>query len=183
MLNIGVKDTTLEVIHVYCQMYFSRSVKFPYYSIFCIQRKTLFMKLSRPTLNFIKQDSIFIGSIGYDACSVNKSLKNFILALDIFLFLKNIYLFDMQDLHCDMQDLSLSCMDSLVVAHRLNCSSDMWHLSFLTTDKTCVPCIARQILNHWTTRKNHIFLFSFHFLSHSINILDHKFLKFYTKNK
>ena len=56
-----------------------------------------------------------MGSIGYDACSVNKSLKNFILTLDIFLFLKNIYLFDMQDLHCDMQDLSLSCMDSLVV--------------------------------------------------------------------
>ena len=50
------------------------------------------MKLSRLTLNFIKQDDIFIGSIGYDACSVNKSLKNFTLTLDTFLFLKNIYL-------------------------------------------------------------------------------------------
>ena len=101
-------------------MYFSRSVKFPYYSIFCIQRKTLFMKLSRPTLNFIKQDSIFIGSIGYDACSVNKSLKNFILTLDIFLFLKNIYLFDMQDLHCDMQDLSVTACGISFFDQRLN---------------------------------------------------------------
>ena len=71
----------------------------------------------------------------------------------------------MQDLHCDMQDLSLQCMDSLVVALRLICSSDMWDLSFLTRDKTYVPCIARQILNHWTTRENHIFLF---FISSSL---------------
>ena len=30
----------------------------------------------------------------------------------------------------------------------------MWNLSSLTRDWTCVPCIARQILNHWTTQKS-----------------------------
>ena len=29
----------------------------------------------------------------------------------------------------------------------------MWDLSFLTTDWTCLSCIGRQILNHWTTRE------------------------------
>ena len=29
----------------------------------------------------------------------------------------------------------------------------MWDLTSLTRDQTCVPCIARWILNHWTTRK------------------------------
>ena len=29
----------------------------------------------------------------------------------------------------------------------------MWDLSSLTGDQTHVPCIARQILNHWTTRE------------------------------
>ena len=29
----------------------------------------------------------------------------------------------------------------------------MWDLSFLTRHQTCIPCIARQILNHWTTRE------------------------------
>ena len=29
----------------------------------------------------------------------------------------------------------------------------MWDLGSLTRDQTCVPCIERQILNHWTTRK------------------------------
>ena len=35
----------------------------------------------------------------------------------------------------------------------------MWDLSFLTRDRTCVPCIARWILNHWTTRKVPRFIF------------------------
>ena len=26
-------------------------------------------------------------------------------------------------------------------------------LSSLTRDKTCIPCIARQTLNHWTTKE------------------------------
>ena len=29
----------------------------------------------------------------------------------------------------------------------------MWDLSSPTRDQTCVPCIGRWILNHWTTRK------------------------------
>ena len=29
----------------------------------------------------------------------------------------------------------------------------MWDLTSPTRDQTCVPCIARQILNHWTTRE------------------------------
>ena len=29
----------------------------------------------------------------------------------------------------------------------------MWNLSSQTRDRTCVPCIARWILNHWTTRE------------------------------
>ena len=29
----------------------------------------------------------------------------------------------------------------------------MWALSTLIRDQTCVPCIERQILNHWATRK------------------------------
>ena len=29
----------------------------------------------------------------------------------------------------------------------------MWNLSSLTRDRTHIPCIAKQILNHWTTRE------------------------------
>ena len=29
----------------------------------------------------------------------------------------------------------------------------MWDLTSLTRDQTCVRCIGRQILNHWTTRE------------------------------
>ena len=29
----------------------------------------------------------------------------------------------------------------------------MWDLSSLIRDRTCVPCIRRRILNHWTTRE------------------------------
>ena len=28
----------------------------------------------------------------------------------------------------------------------------MWDLSFLTADRIYVPCVGKQILNHWTTR-------------------------------
>ena len=34
----------------------------------------------------------------------------------------------------------------------------MWDLSSLTRGWTCVPCIARWILNHWTTREVAFFL-------------------------
>ena len=29
----------------------------------------------------------------------------------------------------------------------------LWDLSSPTRDQTCVPCIGRWILNHWTTRE------------------------------
>ena len=66
----------------------------------------------------------------------------------------------MQDLCCIMRDLALQLMDSLVVARRLSsCRAraswlySMWDLHSLTRDATHIPCIARLILNHWTTRE------------------------------
>ena len=59
-----------------------------------------------------------------------------------------------------MQDLFLQCTDSLVVGQRLShCSTralllhGIWDLNFSTKDQTQVLCIARGILNHWTTRE------------------------------
>ena len=43
-------------------------------------------------------------------------------------------------------------MGSLVAVLRLICP-EVWDLSSLTRDRTHVPCIARQILNRWTTRE------------------------------
>ena len=40
----------------------------------------------------------------------------------------------------------------LVVARGLFCCS-MWDLLPLTRDRTHIPCIGRQMLNHWTTRE------------------------------
>ena len=39
----------------------------------------------------------------------------------------------------------------------------MWDLSSLTRDQTCISCIGRWIINHWTTRKvpGHFFFFFF----------------------
>ena len=42
---------------------------------------------------------------------------------------------------------------SVVMAHGFSCPSHMWDLSSQTRHPTCVPCIARQILNPWTTRE------------------------------
>ena len=63
-------------------------------------------------------------------------------------------------LHCGTQALSLRCTDSLVVAHKLSSYGTwaqlhrgMWDLSSLAWDWTLVLCVARQILNHWTTRE------------------------------
>ena len=36
---------------------------------------------------------------------------------------------------------------------RLSAHTHMWDLSFQTRDQTCIPCIGRQILKHWTTRE------------------------------
>ena len=40
---------------------------------------------------------------------------------------------------------------SVVEVHRLKLPLSMWDLSSLTRDQTHVPCIGRQIPNHWTT--------------------------------
>ena len=59
-----------------------------------------------------------------------------------------------------LSGVSLHLTESCVVTHGLShCGSQaqllcgMRDLSSLTRDQTCVPCIARQILNHWTTRE------------------------------
>ena len=76
------------------------------------------------------------------------------------------------DLCCGAQPLWLRCMQSLFVAcslpscgaglqstwasvvavYRLRCFM-AWDLSSPTRDLTCIPCIARWILNYWTTRE------------------------------
>ena len=44
---------------------------------------------------------------------------------------------------------------SLIVLHRPSCATQLglWDLSYPTRDQTLIPCIARQVLNHWTTRE------------------------------
>ena len=63
--------------------------------------------------------------------------------------------------HGTLQDLPLELMDSLVVAHGLSSYggwaqllSSMRDLTFPTRDQTCIPCIARWMLNHWMTRED-----------------------------
>ena len=57
---------------------------------------------------------------------------------------------------CSLQ--AWECVGSVTVAIGLvslqhDTVSSMFHLSSPTRNWTCVPCIARQILNHWTTRE------------------------------
>ena len=61
-----------------------------------------------------------------------------------------------------------------VTARRLNSYGawaqllrDMWDLSYQTRDGTCIPCIARWILNQWITRKS---LNSTNLLSYSLEV-------------
>ena len=56
-------------------------------------------------------------------------------------------------------------MGPFIVARRLfSCDvlaqllHGIWNLSSLTKDQIHIPCIARQILNHWTTREVPLFL-------------------------
>ena len=71
-----------------------------------------------------------------------------------------------RDLHCIMWDLPLwrtnslvEAQGSVVVPQGLSCTMQtylpwcMWDLSSPTRDQTQVPCIARQILNHWVIRE------------------------------
>ena len=50
-----------------------------------------------------------------------------------------------------LQSASYGCMASVVVVHRLSCPRHA--KSFQTRDQTYIPCIGRQILNHWTTKE------------------------------
>ena len=53
---------------------------------------------------------------------------------------------------CGTQALSLRHASSVVVACQLSCPArGMWDLSSLTRDRTCIPCVGRRILYHWTT--------------------------------
>ena len=71
------------------------------------------------------------------------------------LFLKNVIYLDASSpswgtevLCYIMPDLSLQCCSTQAwLPH------GMWNPCSLIRDQTCVPCIARQILNHWTTRE------------------------------
>ena len=63
--------------------------------------------------------------------------------------------YSMRDLCCSVWDLSLRCTDSPVVSHRLSSCGvrawlllGVWNLCSRTRARTCVLCIARQILNH-----------------------------------
>ena len=56
-------------------------------------------------------------------------------------------------------------MGPFVVAHGLfsydvlaQLLHGIWNLSSLTEDQTHIPCIAGQILNHWTTREVPLFM-------------------------
>ena len=50
-----------------------------------------------------------------------------------------------------LQSASYGCMASVVAVHRLSCLKHA--KSFQTRDRTYIPCVGRQILNHWTTRE------------------------------
>jgi len=52
-----------------------------------------------------------------------------------------------------MQGLSSCGAGSVAVTLRLSCSTACWDLCCLTGDRTCIPCMARQILSHWTTKE------------------------------
>ena len=50
-----------------------------------------------------------------------------------------------------MCGLNCACFSSCGVQACL--SRSMWDLSWPTKDQSCMPCVARQVLNHWTTRE------------------------------
>lgn len=65
--------------------------------------------------------------------------------------------YGMQDLPCNAGTLYLRRASSVVAARRVSIwgmqaylLSGMWDVSSLTKDWTSVPCIAKQILNHYT---------------------------------
>ena len=67
----------------------------------------------------------------------------------LYVYFINIYLFYLaaSGLSCIIQDLFLQCSGFSKLP------LGMWDLSSPTRDRTCISCIARQILNHWTMRE------------------------------
>ena len=53
-------------------------------------------------------------------------------------------------LNCGSQVLCCGAQASLVVEHGLSCHG-VWDLDSQTSDGVHIPCIGRQILNHWST--------------------------------
>ena len=70
----------------------------------------------------------------------------------MFFFFFNTYL-AASDLHCSTWDLHCSMWNSVVLVPRLSYPAVCGTLVPLTRDQTCIPCIERWILNHWTTRE------------------------------
>ena len=60
---------------------------------------------------------------------------------------------------------------SLVAVYGLSFPRGMWALNSLARDRTCVPCIGRQILNQWTTRKVLGFLYVWEVIMSSANMI------------
>ena len=58
-----------------------------------------------------------------------------------------------KDLCCVTRDFSLWRTNSLVVACGVGCSAAWGVVISLIRDQTCIPCIVRWVLHHWTTRE------------------------------
>ena len=59
----------------------------------------------------------------------------------------------MQALRCGTQALSRACRGLSSCGTRAYLLQDMWDLSSLNRDRTCVSCLGRWILHHWTTKE------------------------------
>ena len=59
--------------------------------------------------------------------------------------------------------LSSCGIRSLVAPYEVQLPRNMWDLSSQTRDQTCVLCIGRQILNHWTIKEVLILIFEGYF--------------------
>ena len=87
---------------------------------------------------------------------------NFFITKKFFFFKKSFFIcLAVSGVSCGMRTPLLPCTGfSLAEACGLgSCGvqawlpQGMWDLSSLTRDQTHVPCIERQVLNHWTTRE------------------------------
>ena len=75
-------------------------------------------------------------------------LKFRLLKMYIFFFFK-IFFFGCGPFLKSLLNLSQYCLFYVLVF----CLQGMWDLSSPTRDQTCIPCIGRWSLNHWTTRE------------------------------